>query len=77
MFLVDRGRNKRKWWTYDLDEAIIFRKPEAALFQLRKLNHNNPSVISYKSAKLIELNQRDIVDVIDDHDQSWDAHKDY
>lgn len=51
LFLVDRRKTKKAWWTYDCDEAMRFEKKEAALTQARKLRYKSPEVISFETAK--------------------------
>ena len=41
LFLVDRSKTKKKWWTGNLDNIMIFEKESAARFQIRKYRHNS------------------------------------
>lgn len=54
LFLVDRNKNRSKWWTCDLDDAMIFRKQSAANIQAGKLRFKNPKVIPYAEARKME-----------------------
>ncbi len=54
LFLVNRNINKKIWWTESLDEAIHFRKKEAAEYSLKKLRYNDPKIITLSEAIQIE-----------------------
>lgn len=50
MGLVDRTKIKKRWWTLERTELMVFQKESAAQFQVSKLKYGNPKVVSYKEA---------------------------
>ena len=56
IFLVDRKKTRRRWWSTKLTNAMQFRKKSAALYQSSRYKHNNPQVITLTEAKIIEDN---------------------
>jgi len=44
VFLVDRRRFKKKWWTSKLSEAMRFTSEFAAVTQCSKLKYGKPEV---------------------------------
>ena len=45
LFLVDRKKSKRFWWSHDANYAMLFEKESAAKIQAAKLRFNNIKVI--------------------------------
>ena len=54
LFLADRSKTKKQWWTYDLILAIAFYKESAAKIQVNKLRFKRPEVVNYNEALEIE-----------------------
>ena len=46
LFLVDRTKTKKQWWTHDLGLAMSFYKESTAKIQARKLKYKNPQVVN-------------------------------
>ena len=44
VFLVDRRKTKKKWWTKYISEAMRFESEYAANKQCEKLRYGNPTV---------------------------------
>ena len=44
MYLVDRTKTKRMWWSPDATFAMVFEKQSAAEYQARKYHYNNVKV---------------------------------
>jgi len=44
MFLVDRNKTKRFWWSHDSSYAMVFEKESAARTQAAKYHYNKVSV---------------------------------
>lgn len=45
LYLVDRSKTKRFWWSHDALYAMVFNDKSAAEFQAGKYKHNNIEVI--------------------------------
>ena len=76
LFLVDRNKTKRKWWTTGLTQAIEFKKKDAADKAARKLIHNNARVVNKRTAVTLSgFNDRIESNrfIYDDHPFSSDA----
>jgi len=54
LFLVDRKKTKKHWWTYDLALAMEFYKESAAMIQANKLIYKDPRVINSNEARELE-----------------------
>ena len=50
MFLVDRNRTKRMWWSPDSSYAMVFNSKDAAERQANKYRYNKPRVKRITSA---------------------------
>ena len=48
LYLVDRNRTKRFWWSHDAIFAMVFDKREAAEIQARKYRYNKARVMEIK-----------------------------
>ena len=59
LFLVDRKKNKKAWWTYNLFDAMEFIKERAADYSTNRLFYNNPRVINSAEAQKLE-NENDL-----------------
>ena len=55
LFLVDRKMTKRKWWSDDICDAMVFRKYSAAKIQLKKLCFGVLSVITLEKARKLSV----------------------
>lgn len=64
LFLVNRKFIKNRWWSYNVDDAFVFRKKEAAETQKNKLTYKKPEVIPLEEAERISNDQ--MMDVFDD-----------
>ena len=51
LFLIDRTKTKKCWWSYDLHDVMIFHKHSAAQIQASKLKFKSPEVITIEEAK--------------------------
>lgn len=59
LFLVDRTKTKKRWWSYDWSDAMQFHKQSAAEIQSKKLRFKEPTVISINEAiRLSKENDR-------------------
>ena len=45
IYLVDRSKTKRFWWSHDAVYAMVFNDKSAAEFQAGKYKHNDIEVI--------------------------------
>lgn len=54
LFLVDRTKTKRHWWTTSLVTAMAFYKESAAQIQANKLHYKTPVVVNSNVAKILE-----------------------
>ena len=76
LFLVDRNKTKRSWWTSD-DFYLIrwYEHKEAALSKAACFRFNNTRVLDRETIRaMIEQQESEINNNLDS-DQSWDAHK--
>ena len=48
LYLVDRKRTHRFWWSHDADYAMVFEKRTAAEYQARRYKFNNARVMEIK-----------------------------
>lgn len=79
LFMVDRNKQTKSFWSYKLDDALIFRSLKVAQEKMSKLKYNNPRVINLDDAKSIELsNITDKISFCEDpgDDEYWNG-KDY
>ena len=86
LFLVDRTKSKRLWWTSDNPQIIIkYKSLAAAEYALSRLNFNSPKIISEKQAVSEILAQARKIDkssiendrqsALDAMESGWDGHK--
>lgn len=54
LFLVDRAKSKKNWWTTDTDDAIHYRSEYAAGYAAKRLRYKNPRVITETEARQLE-----------------------
>ena len=73
LFLVDRKKTKKQWWTYDLALAMQFYKESAAKIQANKLMYKNPQVVNFDEAKNMESENNYIVAILEEHPFSSEA----
>ena len=77
--LVDRDKSRDIWWTSDNPDLILsYRKKSSAEFACRRLNYNNPTVVSLKEAQeIIETQRKDIEyqECMNETEQGWESHK--
>lgn len=90
LFMVDRRRQTKSFWSNRLDDAFVFGDLAAAGHQAEQLRHNNPRVLPLVDAKRIAAAQRhaagqcrrDADDALiheiglDAIEAGWDGHKD-
>ena len=50
LFLVDRTKTKKQWWSYEWNDAMQFHKESAAQIQASKLRYKEPTVITINEA---------------------------
>ena len=48
LYLVDRTRTKRFWWSHDALFAMVFERKEAAEFQAKRYKYNKARVLEVK-----------------------------
>lgn len=51
IFLVDRKKSKRMWWTKNLNYAMIFKKIDVARYSLNKLVYGELDIWSLSRAE--------------------------
>lgn len=54
LFLVDRRKTKKQWWTYSTCLAMKFNSRSEAQEQANKLIYKNPRVVSFQEAQKLE-----------------------
>jgi len=52
LFLVDRRKTKKMWWSHDAGFAIVFQKKSAAELQVRKYKYNNVKVVKVQKSMI-------------------------
>lgn len=72
LFLVDRSKIKKRWWSYDWSEAIQFHKLSAAEIQKSKLSFNDPEIITVEQAIKFSADN-ELYHEYDDHPFSSEA----
>jgi len=82
LFMVDRAKQKKSFWSNRLDDVFVFTDYEAAKAKVAELKFNNPRVMQLAMAR--KAIARDGVDLlvllerkIAAECQSWDHGKDY
>jgi len=76
LFMVDRRRQRRSFWSNRLDDAFVYANRRAAERKAASLRFNNPRAVSIDEARRIERLQLVGSWTFDEADMSWDAHKD-
>ncbi len=56
LFMVDRNKTKRFWWSYSLALAFIFKSMGAAQSKCNSLKYGECKVITYQQAQQIRRN---------------------
>lgn len=54
LFLVDRTKTKKRWWSTSLYNAMAFVKESAAEYSAKNLRYKNPTVVDSRIAKMLE-----------------------
>lgn len=80
LFLVDRTKVRKKWWTLKLNEAVKFRDKSQAEKQISKIYLNRPKIVTLEEALSISDKNKQIETLQDlersmysDHPFSSDA----
>jgi len=60
LFLADRHKTKRYWWTYNLNLAIIFTSQQAAIAKKESLKYGSFRVITTQEAISIRSKADDV-----------------
>lgn len=79
LFMVDRSKQHKSFWSYKLDDALKLKSLEIAKQKVAKLKYNSPRVITFEDAKELErLNIIDKINFCEDpgDDEYWNG-KDY
>ncbi len=50
LFLVDRTKVTTRWWSYNVDEAIEFKRIDVARSSLNRLQYKNPRILTKEEA---------------------------
>jgi hypothetical protein len=76
--LVDRTKDKSRWWTQNSNLFMVFKKKEAADIQLSKLRYGEYlQVVSYKKSVFKTSNwfwkvkEHGLTKMLDEHEQLW------
>lgn len=79
VFLVDRRRDRTKWWTPELSGAMGFYMEGAAESRCRSYRFNNVRVVTAEVARMQDSNNRELQEEQEerhlDYDPGWNAHK--
>ena len=73
LFLVDRNKTKKHWWTMSLINAMEFKNKSAAEYSAIRLRYKYPRVVNYKEAKLLENENDFTCAILEEHPFSSDA----
>lgn len=66
LFLVDRRKEKRSFWSFSLTSAFILATKEVADFHVSMLKYNKPRVLNWEQAQAaLEANQPHIQSLSD------------
>lgn len=58
LFMVDRRKEKRSFWSFNLSSAFLLTTREVANLHVARLKFNNPRVLSWEEAqKALEANR--------------------
>jgi hypothetical protein len=60
VFLLDRQKQTRAWWSNRLDNVLVYREKRVADFKAASLKHNNPRVVTLAEAQRIAREQADV-----------------
>ena len=64
LFLVDRKKTKKSWWTVSLDLAMEFDRHLAAMYSANRLRYKDPRVVgSVEAGKLEDENTQTLADL--------------
>lgn len=72
LFLIDRNKDKSRWWTTNLYMAMAFRKKSAAEYSANRLKYGEIEVVGQDEAEYID-HQNTIHFAEADHPFSSDA----
>lgn len=78
LFMVDRRRERRSFWSNCLESVFVYRSYEAACEKARSLKFNAPQVMSYADARDYcreAERERAHEAAMDAAEMGWDAHK--
>ena len=73
LFLVDRNKTKKHWWTMSLINAMEFRNRSSAEYSAKRLRYRNPCVMHFKEAKKLESENDFTCAILEEHPFSDDA----
>ena len=73
LFLVDRNKTKKHWWTMSLTNAMVFNNESAAEYSAKRLRYKNPCVVDFKEAKRLEGENDFTCAILEEHPFSSDA----
>ena len=79
LFMVDRKKQKKSFWSNRLDDVFIFLDRGAAERKAASLTFNSPEVLTYREAQQIDHEQdrdrmeQEALDAMEG--DGWDAHK--
>lgn len=57
VFLLDRKKQTRAWWSNRLDNVLVYREQRVARHKAASLQFNNPRVVTYAEALQIARDQ--------------------
>ena len=57
LFLIDRSKFKHRWWSINVDEAMVFHKKSAAEFFAEKLRYGKIDVLELEHTSQISRDQ--------------------
>lgn len=78
LFMVDRKKQRRSFWSNQTDDALVFASREAAERKAASLKWNNPRAIPLTTAQRWCHDQRLEAlhnSAMDDDEAGWDGHK--
>lgn len=76
LFMVDRNRQKKSFWSNKLNDVFVFKSLEKAKEKILGLKYNNPRILTAKEAITQEEKNNKYYDYdsLDDR-EGWDEHK--
>ena len=73
LFLVDRNKTKKHWWTMSLTKAMAFHSESAAETVISRLKYKNPRVVNHTEAIRLEHENDYNCAIIEEHPFSSEA----